>query len=97
MERSEKIFVMLLGTALIAVVLIELRSRNQAAQTAATGVATQPVADSAPVAPEIGPAYLTINTPGFNPGPPVYNLMPSLAAGVSTQNAGGNSSCNSCG
>lgn len=92
MHGSEKIFLGLCAVALVAILIFEAGTRG----------ITVPVASVEPskvpdLPPDIGLSYLTMNTPNFNPGPPVYNVMPKMAAAVATVNSGGNSSCNSCG
>lgn len=92
MDKWEKIFLALAAVALVGVVIFHVASGSNLTLP----VADIPAPDANDLPPDLGPAYLTMNTPNFNPGPPVFNVMPKMAAAVSTQNSGGNSSCNSC-
>jgi hypothetical protein len=96
MERNEIIFLSLAVVGLVAVVLFEIK-RNTGLTIPPASVDANEAGAQVEARPEIGPAYLTTNTPNFNPGPPVYNVLPALGSQVAAQNAGGNTSCNSCG
>lgn len=95
MERGEKIFLWVLGVGLLALIIWEVKSRSPIPQAdlQASEQGNQEGVVPQPVMAE-GPAYLVMNQPSYNPGPPVFNVMPAMAKAVALQNSG---SCSTCG
>jgi hypothetical protein len=80
MERNERIFLLLAGVALAALVLWDMRGKQAAQQPADTSPLTNPYA----AATAEGPSYLLYNQPWFFV-PPVGNFMPQQTAGQAGQ------------
>jgi len=80
MERSEQVFIGVAFVALVALVILDLRSKAAITPTEATQPTNNPLA----MATQEGPAYLLYNQPWMF-SPPVGNIMPSVTVGQAGQ------------
>lgn len=94
MDKSEKIFLFLFATVLTALVIWEVRSRQSATPLTVTDSGDSSTAQTAVPLAATGREYLVYNQPQYNPGPPMFNVMPAMAKAVALNNSG---SCYSCG